>query len=62
MLIMCALVLRYLLENEIYVGEGYYSKNVLWQEIALLKVSIIIEGILPQKKYRENFFDYLLYN
>ena len=61
MLIMC--VLRYLLENGIYVGKGYYSKKVLWQDISLLKVSVIIEGILPpKKKYRENFFDYLPYN
>ena len=58
---MCALVLRYFLENGIYVGERYYSKNVLWQEISLLKVSVIIEGILPAKKYRKNFFDYLPY-
>ena len=62
MLIMC--VLRYLLENGIYVGDGYYSKKVLWQDISLLKVSVIIEGIPPQKKkkYSENFFDYLPYN
>ena len=59
---MYALVLRYLLENGIYVGEVYYSKKVLWQGISLLKVSVIIEGILPPKKYRENFFDYLPYN
>ena len=58
---MCALVLRYLLENGIHVGEGYYSKKVLRQDISLLKVSAIIYGI-PPKKYSENFFDYLPYN
>ena len=43
-------VLRYLLENGIYVGEGYYSKKVPRQDISLLKVSVIIESILPPQK------------
>ena len=44
-MLMCALALRYLLENGIYVGEGLKE---LRQDISSPKVSVIIWGIPPK--------------
>ena len=57
---MCILVLRYLLENGLYVGEGYYSKKS-YDRTSLHSKYPSLYRVSPQKKYSENFFDYLPY-
>ena len=52
---MCGLVLRYLLENGIYVGEGYYSKKCYDRTSLYLKYPSLQRVSSPQKNIVKTF-------